>query len=235
MRKGILAADQAACGQVVRVFHAPIFSVLYQLCRDVTLLKISRKRRSRRHGRTSVHTRASSIRTWLHRIAYRKFVDLYRRRTITATVTLNEIAEPAVLNEPSPAEAAVIGEQACAVRQALNMLAAPERELLILRYFQDLSFQEVSEVLDEPVGTLKWRASQALAKLRNSLANCKRMKPNRNDKDLQITKPSWISYGVFVRPMFPKGLKIGLLPEFRARSPAKTGLPRGRALASFLP
>ena len=170
LHERILARDPEACAEVIRECHAPIFRLLYQLCRDRHIAEdLTQETFAAAWANIGAYQGSSSIRTWLHRIAYRKYVDMYRRRTVKAGVTLNEITEPAVRNTPSPAEAAEVKEQACALRQAMDLLAAPEREILILRYFQELGFKEVSEVLDEPVGTLKWRASQALTKLRNSL------------------------------------------------------------------
>jgi len=171
LHERLLARDPEACAEIVRVCQAPIFRLLYQLCRDRHIAEdLTQETFAAAWANIDAYQGSSSIRTWLHRIAYRKFVDMYRRRAVTVAATLNKITEPAVLNTPSPAEAVLIEEQAYAVREAMEMLSAPERDLLILRYFQELGFKEVSEVLDEPIGTLKWRASQALTKLRSLLA-----------------------------------------------------------------
>ena len=45
-------------------------------------------------------------------------------------------------------------------------LDVPDRAVLVLHYLQGLSYGEMAAVLDEPVGTVKWRTSEALNRLR---------------------------------------------------------------------
>ena len=48
----------------------------------------------------------------------------------------------------------------------MHGLDAPDRAVLVLHYLQGLSYGEMAAVLDEPVGTVKWRTSEALNRLR---------------------------------------------------------------------
>lgn len=52
------------------------------------------------------------------------------------------------------------------LRRALDALPLKQRSVVVLRYFEDLSEQEVAEVLGLPVGTVKSRTARALAALR---------------------------------------------------------------------
>ena len=53
---------------------------------------------------------------------------------------------------------------------ALNRLDAVDRLVIALRHFEQLSEQEMADVLDVPPGTVKSRLSRAMAKLRTGLA-----------------------------------------------------------------
>jgi RNA polymerase sigma-70 factor (sigma-E family) len=53
-----------------------------------------------------------------------------------------------------------------ALRQALNELPIVQREVLVLRYFADLSVEQTSEILGVPNGTIKSAASRGLERLR---------------------------------------------------------------------
>ena len=52
------------------------------------------------------------------------------------------------------------------IRMAVNKLDGKYRNLLALRYYQDLSYEDIAEILNCPVGTVKSRINYALKKLR---------------------------------------------------------------------
>ena len=58
------------------------------------------------------------------------------------------------------------GEISEAVNEALRHLPEHQRETFVLRRFQDLSYEEISEVLEVPVGTIKSRIVRAERALR---------------------------------------------------------------------
>lgn len=111
----------------------------------------------------------SSIRTWLHRIAYHAFVDVQRRRQ-------REQAVAGVLGSGGcdlaggPLAEIVADESLLEVGRALQDLDVDERTVLLLHYADGLSYREMADALGRPDGTLKWITSRALVKLRNRLA-----------------------------------------------------------------
>lgn len=62
-------------------------------------------------------------------------------------------------------------ESALMVREAISKLPSEFQEVLILREFEDFSYQEIASVLDCPAGTVMSRLGRARGKLRASLAN----------------------------------------------------------------
>ena len=63
----------------------------------------------------------------------------------------------------------VSNENSTAIRSAINKLPFEFREIIILREFQDLSYQEIAEVLGCPAGTVMSRLGRARARLRTML------------------------------------------------------------------
>ena len=55
------------------------------------------------------------------------------------------------------------------VLRAVNQLDGKHRPVVILRYFNDLSYGEIAQVLDIPLGTVKSRINQAINTLREQL------------------------------------------------------------------
>jgi RNA polymerase sigma-70 factor (ECF subfamily) len=72
---------------------------------------------------------------------------------------------------PTPPDAALGAEQQALVRQAMEDLTDEQREVLALRYYAGLTFDQIAEVLGEPLPTAASRCRRALERLRQKLQN----------------------------------------------------------------
>jgi RNA polymerase sigma-70 factor, ECF subfamily len=77
--------------------------------------------------------------------------------------------EPSGSAVPSSAENHEKSDRARHVRSALAQLSEEQREVLRLAYFEGLTQVEIAEKLEEPLGTVKARASRGMARLREAL------------------------------------------------------------------
>ena len=112
-----------------------------------------------------------SFKAWLYVIALnmsrshlrkRKFLEKLKA-TSTALFRLDS------LKQTSPEESVIYNEKEVAIWSELNKLDERHRIVLILRYFQDLSIAEISEILDIHEGTIHSRLHTARERLRTSL------------------------------------------------------------------
>ncbi len=112
----------------------------------------------------------SSPYTWLYGILLNKFRRWMRRKR-GATVSLHGMTEDDERLEehralhadyPDPGQVAERKETAELVRQAVASLSADHRSVIAMRYVEGLSYQEIAQVLDCPVGTVKSRIHYAL-------------------------------------------------------------------------
>lgn len=112
----------------------------------------------------------ASVGTWLHQIAYRKFIDSTRRLQRNAALMdrLKEEKHGAQENS-NPLHRLTADEHSRLLYEAMRSLKPSEYIVLLLHYIQDLSFRQVAKVLGLPVGTVKWQTSKALKKLKASL------------------------------------------------------------------
>jgi len=76
---------------------------------------------------------------------------------------------PATPTASDPQEILDVREQARAVRKALEVLTAAERQTIERAFFGELTYREVAVQLDQPLGTVKTRVRSGLAKLRHEL------------------------------------------------------------------
>lgn len=109
----------------------------------------------------------ASLATWLHRIAYSKFIDVGRRRQRRAAL-MSSLKAQGNVTEPAldPLEQLATDEDIRILYEGIERLDASDRTMIVLHYIQGLSFRQVAGVLDVPVGTAKWQTSRALKKLR---------------------------------------------------------------------
>ena len=118
--------------------------------------------------------------TWLFTIARHLVIDLSRKRTM---LSLDELAESSETDRPlelageglSPFEQFQTGENRAEVTQALLHLESNAREVLLLRFHEELSLDEIAGVTGAPLSTVKSRLYRGLASLKPELARLRRV------------------------------------------------------------
>ncbi|MGE0481212.1 MAG: RNA polymerase sigma factor [Phycisphaerae bacterium] len=165
-------ADPNALSELVAAYSGRVYGLLFQLTgsRDAAddLLQETFLRVVRMIGEYQHDGRFDG---WLFRIAANLARDRarqLRRRGATAGLESAEI-ESRMLDTPAadePATCVARGEDADRLRSALRRLTSAEREILLLRHYSELSFRDIAELLDVPLGTALARAHRALQRLR---------------------------------------------------------------------
>ena len=120
--------------------------------------------------RHTFNPRKGKFTTWLHRITVNQ-CSKKRRKKQPVFLSLEEIEDKGFQMEASefPEEVMITREEYERLMKALNSLNAKHRSVLVLRYFNDLSYYEIAQVIDIPLGTVKSRLNQALKSLREQL------------------------------------------------------------------
>jgi len=105
---------------------------------------------------------AAAAESYVRRTMYREQVSIWRRRRVT------ELTSATI---PEPRRAGAGGdavEDSITMRDALMRLGRRQRTVLVMRYFEDLTEQQVADALGISVGTVKSQAHKALAHLREA-------------------------------------------------------------------
>lgn len=108
--------------------------------------------------------------TWLYRIAHNETINHYRKRL--ARPNIDYSAEDGLLNLLTDhnwrdeADRIVWKTQ---INQALNNLPDKYRQVIILRYFEDLDYQTIADIIKKPVGTVATLINRAKQKLKQLL------------------------------------------------------------------
>lgn len=163
--RAIRAGDRRACAALIEAHYTDVYRFLRHLTRDTHDAEdLTQETFAVVWRRAGTFAGRSSLRTWLHRIAYSKFLDARRgRRREEARCRALACGEPA---GPGPDETLGANDQARLLAATVARLDEADRCLIVLHYFQDMSYRDMAEVLGEPAGTVKWRTSRALVALR---------------------------------------------------------------------
>ena len=161
----VAAGDREAFAALYRRYQRPLAAYLARLTGrleevdelvDDTLLVV--------WHRAASFAGRSRPSTWIFGIAYRKGLkSLERRARRLDGGALDDVAEP--VERRTPEAASQRRETASAVNAALALLSPEQRAVVVLTYFQGLSYPEIAEVVDCPLGTVKTRMFHARRKL----------------------------------------------------------------------
>jgi RNA polymerase sigma-70 factor (ECF subfamily) len=163
------AGRREACAELVHAHYERVYRFLVHLTRDVHLAEdLTQETFAVAWEKLSGFEGRSTLATWLHRIAYTKYVDSQRTRQRTENMLDRLATTRTVLADPLDVVAA--DDEARNLYRVLHRLDAPERTVIVLHYLQGLSYAEMAAVLDEPSGTVKWRTALALNRLRAILS-----------------------------------------------------------------
>ncbi len=167
--KRIGRGDWQALSELYARYQRPLFAYLLQLTPDYglaeellqdTLVAVWKSARNF-EGR-------SSVLTWLIGIARRQAHNTLRQRRIPLADLSAVESMPA--SDLEPEEVALAGVARAELTEAFRRLAPVHREVLVLTFVQELSYQETATILDVPLGTVKSRLSNARRALRTLLA-----------------------------------------------------------------
>ena len=109
----------------------------------------------------------ASLATWLHKIAYRKFIDSKRRiKRDNALAEALKTQKNGVSQDRDPFHTIAKDEHQQLLYDALKQLDSPDCTIIVLHYIQGMTYRQLAKILAEPKGTVKWRTNSALKKLR---------------------------------------------------------------------
>lgn len=167
------AGDRRAFDALMTPYEKKLYTLCFRMagdkedaldCAQEAMLRVWRALYSYR--------KEASFTTWIYRIATNTCLDLLRKRKTKPSVSLEALTDAGFFVQASsgdPEEHAVSNARRDALQTGINALPPDMRAALILRDVQGFSYEEVSAILDTPLGTVKSRINRAREKLRTIL------------------------------------------------------------------
>lgn len=155
------AGDREAFGRLVDRFQAPVYRVVRGILSDASDAEdVAQEAFLRAYESLAKFRGESGFFTWLYRIAVNEALRARKRRAFAPidAVPEAEAPRPETPDEDGPSPAAL--------ERLLGMLSDEFRAIVVLRDLEGLSYQEIAETLEIPMGTVESRLFRARRELR---------------------------------------------------------------------
>lgn len=165
--------DQAAFGEIVRRYQRAVHRLAWSLTRNASDADdLAQETFVRAWGAIGRFERDQPLYPWLARIVTNQAYSLFRHRRRRPETSIEPLVEAGQQwgVEDDPADHSARGERDAMLRECFGQLAEEHQSVLALRAVQDLSYEEIAQALNVPIGTVMSRLSRARADLKRRLA-----------------------------------------------------------------
>ncbi|MBV8817737.1 MAG: sigma-70 family RNA polymerase sigma factor [Acidobacteriaceae bacterium] len=147
--------------QALEIHKAMVYSILWHFLHDRALAdELAQDIFLELHRSWNSLKSPAHLASWLRRVTTHRAIDQVRKRKSRPETSLEETAEPTVFERVHD------GFLSYYLERMVASLPPQQRMLLILRYQEDMEWQEIADVLDMKVSTAKTQAARALELLR---------------------------------------------------------------------
>lgn len=175
-----LEGDAASFGLIVSKYQDRLFNSLFHSlgCREEAE-DVAQEAFVAAYVKLSSFKQNSAFYTWLYRIAFNTAISRRRKKRPNRSVDSQKELTGSEPIDPgdTPEGALERSERIDQVQTALQQLGDEQRSILVLREMEDCSYEEISSILEIPVGTVRSRLHRARAQLRDELK--KILQPNQ--------------------------------------------------------
>lgn len=107
--------------------------------------------------------------SWIYRIAHNEMIDWYRKQKVRAGISIDDATEPflaKLITDESVVDVFDSTIEKATLTKALDALDEKYKDILVLRYFEEKSYEEIADIVKLPPGTVATRISRAKKELR---------------------------------------------------------------------
>jgi RNA polymerase sigma-70 factor (ECF subfamily) len=157
--------DKAAFGKLIEAYQTPVFNLAYRMLNNAREAEeAAQEAFIRAYTRLDSYDPSRKFSTWLLSITSNYCIDLIRkRRALLLSIDEPLPPHPALMADGNerPEAQMMISEQQEMVQSLLAELPEEYREAVVLRYWYDLSYEEIAEMMDTTVSAIKSRLFRA--------------------------------------------------------------------------
>ncbi len=159
-----------AYADLMAAYREPLYTLLLRMTRNtVTADDLTMETFVKAFMQLHRYSPTGTFSSWLYTIGVNTYIDHLRRQHLQ-TVPLSSAARDAEgdaieyqipSNQPNPEESLIRMERDEALKAIVNQLKEPYRVIVQMRYYEDMSYEEIAAKLNIPMGTVKIRLLRA--------------------------------------------------------------------------
>lgn len=160
--------DRNAFSELVRLHSQGVLNIIFRMCGNAqTAEDAAQETFIRAWSHLGSFRVDASLRNWLYRIALNTATDMLRKEKHILPGDVDDLH----LTDPGPGPEALFlqEERTALVQQAIQALPDASRAVLVLKEYEGLSYQEIADALDIPIGTVMSRLNYARGSLKEKL------------------------------------------------------------------
>ena len=174
---------EPAFRELLARYERPVFSLVYRMVRDRTLAEdLAQEAFIRAFNAIGGYDPAYRFSNWIFKIAHNHTIDHIRRRKLDtvsidgsphATTSSEQERTALVLESTAESPAAFVEHRELGgqIERAIGELRPDYRTVILLRHVEGYAYEEIAEVMDIPLGTVKTYLHRARAELKERLAD----------------------------------------------------------------
>jgi len=159
--------DKQAFSQLVQAYQRPVYNLTYRMLGNSEEAEdAAQETFLRAYARLSQYDPQMKFSTWVFSIANHHCIDRLRKRRAThISIDDNPVLENLQEETPLPEHQALEQEQSIELQGLINLLEPEYRTPLVLRYWEELSYEEIAEAMGVTVAAVKSRLFRARQQL----------------------------------------------------------------------
>ena len=159
-----------AYADLMAAYRQPLYLLLLRMTRNTTTAAdLTVETFGKAFLQLRQYAPTGTFASWLYTIGVNTYIDHHRRQHLDTvplsdaehTVDGNTIEYQIPSGQPNPEETLIRIERDEALKQIVDQMKEPYRQIIRLRYYEDLSYDEIAQQLHIPIGTVKIRLSRA--------------------------------------------------------------------------
>jgi RNA polymerase sigma-70 factor (ECF subfamily) len=172
------AGDAAAFNELIKLYQKAVFNFALRLTNDHDdAFDVSQDAFIRAFNAINSFRGDASFSTWLFRITTNVFLDERKKRrahpvsSLDEYITLNESSVERQIEDhaPGPEEILTDKERATTLNHAIQQLPDYQRAMVVMYHLEQKAYEEIAEILQVPIGTVKSRLNRARLALKEIL------------------------------------------------------------------
>jgi len=174
IKRALATGDPKAYNELMKLYRNPLYYMLYEKVGDEELAKdLTIEALGKAFKKLHMYTPDYVFSTWLFTVARNNCIDYLRKHKLpTISIDKMMIDEDGKRNtfdlksnDPNPEKIMIKKQRIAILRHIVDQLKPKYRDLVKLRYFKELSYEEIATTLDVPLGTVKAQLHRSRAQL----------------------------------------------------------------------